>query len=217
MKLFYVEKDGSLFLVEKKDLFCLPTREEVPFPFEELRPLMMPGAEVAYCRPEPGPHPGRWVHKDEVPSLRNIHPLARLAVNRTLVRHVSDAVVVDGDSVLMVKASRGLVPDVWDLPGGFINYGESPEESLIREVKEETGLEVRVNRLLSTSASVSREHSLYFLALFYVCEVVGGSLKPEPGEISEARWMTVKEAIRAAKEGFIKDALKGYLKFQKPL
>ncbi|MEL4359395.1 MULTISPECIES: NUDIX hydrolase [unclassified Luteococcus] len=58
----------------------------------------------------------------------------------------------------VVRSSRGVlgtecsektaVPGLWQLPGGGLNPGESPSEALIREVAEETGQEVRINRLI---------------------------------------------------------------------
>jgi len=41
-------------------------------------------------------------------------------------------------------------PDIWELPGGHLEYGESAEETIVREMKEETGLDVKPFKLLDT-------------------------------------------------------------------
>lgn len=59
----------------------------------------------------------------------------------------------------------------WGLPGGNLEYGEDPEAAVQREVREETGFEIRVKRLLlAKNFGVSDR-----VGLFYVCEVVSGA------------------------------------------
>ena len=51
-------------------------------------------------------------------------------------------IIVKGQEVLLVKKTRGPHEGLWDLPGGKIEFGETPDTALVREVMEETGLEV---------------------------------------------------------------------------
>jgi 8-oxo-dGTP diphosphatase len=62
----------------------------------------------------------------------------------------------------------------WGLPGGGLEYGESPECGIRREVWEETGYEVDVERLLSAESSTEFHH----VSLIYLCKIVGGSFVP---------------------------------------
>ncbi len=55
------------------------------------------------------------------------------------------ALIKDGEKFLIVKQVEvGKNMEIWDLPGGRIKYGESPEEALIREVKEEINFDIKV-------------------------------------------------------------------------
>ena len=58
------------------------------------------------------------------------------------------ALVMRGDKVLLVK--RGIEPfkGYWDIPGGFLEQGEAPEEGAIRELEEETGLLIELTEIL---------------------------------------------------------------------
>jgi 8-oxo-dGTP diphosphatase len=64
------------------------------------------------------------------------------------VKMISQAIILQNNQILMVKqyVQRGDI--VWNFPGGGIEENESPEEACIREVKEETGFEVEIKRLL---------------------------------------------------------------------
>ena len=110
------------------------------------------------------------------------------------------AVIIDGKSrVLMVK-QRHEGRDIWMVPGGGIEEGENAEQAAIREVKEETGLDIEVGSLLWHVEEVSEVRGQRFVNFFFA-EVKGGVLElgadPERGEdgqvLREARFMTREE------------------------
>lgn len=62
--------------------------------------------------------------------------------------------------------------DLWNLPGGGIEAGESPREAVIREVKEETGLDVGMDSLVDVSYKKKQDEVLFT----FLCSVSGGSI-----------------------------------------
>jgi ADP-ribose pyrophosphatase YjhB (NUDIX family) len=62
--------------------------------------------------------------------------------------------------------------DVWNLPGGRVESGELPTEAVVRETREETGLEVVVERLVGVYGKVDRDE----LVFAFVCRIVGGAI-----------------------------------------
>jgi ADP-ribose pyrophosphatase YjhB (NUDIX family) len=85
------------------------------------------------------------------------------------------AVVLDEeDRVLLVKEKED---SLWTLPGGWVDVGESPSESVEREVKEESGYEVRAVRLLALWDRDKHPHPplpFHVYKLVFQCELLGG-------------------------------------------
>lgn len=62
------------------------------------------------------------------------------------------------------------------LPGGIVEYGERVEDAVVREVKEETGLETRVHRLVGVYSDLGRDPRGHVISLAFELEVLGGEL-----------------------------------------
>lgn len=78
--------------------------------------------------------------------------------------------------------------DMWNLPGGRVESGEMPDEAVIREVKEETSLEVRIERLVGVYGKVEKDE----LVFAFLCRVTGGTLAPS-GEADQHRYFGMDE------------------------
>lgn len=113
------------------------------------------------------------------------------------------AVIKDGERVLLTKREDF---EVWCLPGGGPNAKESFSEALIRETKEETGLDVRIKRLVGVYSRPTEN----CYNLVYEAEVIGGEiLKDLPREVLEIGWFdhrTLPDHTMFFYERMIKDA-----------
>lgn len=105
---------------------------------------------------------------------------------------VRGAVVREDGAILMV---RELADGRWALPGGWADVNQSPRESVVREVHEETGFEVVPKKLAGVYRRAKTAHPpdwpFDIWLLFFVCEIVGGELRtsyetPEVGFFTEA-------------------------------
>ena len=67
-----------------------------------------------------------------------------------------DAVVITGEGVVLIKRKNPPFQGMWALPGGFVEVGETTEEACVREVEEETGLEVEIVKLLGVYSDPTR-------------------------------------------------------------
>ena len=89
---------------------------------------------------------------------------------------VSVIVLDDQENILLVKHRKGKKLH-WVLPGGRLEYGESFYECARREMKEETGLEVEVERVLYLSEALAPDRSRHIVNVFLKAKVTGGTLQ----------------------------------------
>jgi 8-oxo-dGTP diphosphatase len=101
------------------------------------------------------------------------------------------AVVVRDRRVLLVRRGSEPLKGHWTLPGGVLEVGESLAEGVVREVREETGLEVEPIELIEVLDRIHREGGrvrYHYVIADYLCRVTGGEL----GAASDAdavRWV----------------------------
>lgn len=112
--------------------------------------------------------------------------------------------------VLLIKQFIG--KERWGVPKGHLNPGESCEDCAIREVREETGLTVRLEtRLPDLTVRVKKEHKT---VLTWLAQVVGNdkpSLSDPDGEVADVRWFDVQDLpeIVAYQRVMVTDAVRG--------
>lgn len=88
------------------------------------------------------------------------------------------AIITDAEKRVLLCLRQDY--DLWNLPGGGVEHGEAPWDCVVREVKEETGLDVVVERLIGLYAK-SDSNDLVFS---YQCQVISGTI--QTGEESKA-------------------------------
>jgi ADP-ribose pyrophosphatase YjhB (NUDIX family) len=96
----------------------------------------------------------------------------------------------EGNILLVRRADDGR----WCLPCGWVEPNEAPEETVVRETREEIGLDVRVRTL--TGVFTRKAHGGYgphsAIAVGYLCELIGGCLQPSH-EVCEGRYLRIED------------------------
>jgi ADP-ribose pyrophosphatase YjhB (NUDIX family) len=113
-----------------------------------------------------------------------------------LARHVVAALVFirQDNEILLVKQNDG--ERFWSLPGGVVEIGESVEQAAVREVHEETGLAVRIQRVVGLYSKPGEGS----IAIALEATVIGGALRPAVDEIAECRYFALDDLPDHARE-----------------
>jgi ADP-ribose pyrophosphatase YjhB (NUDIX family) len=115
-------------------------------------------------------------------------------VSQLIFRPSVYAVIIEDERVLLSKQWDG-----YDFPGGGIELGETIEEALAREVKEETGLDIRIDKLITCVNSFFKLQStgqyIHSILIYYLCKITGGDISIELADESEKQYMSAPEWI----------------------
>jgi ADP-ribose pyrophosphatase YjhB (NUDIX family) len=117
-------------------------------------------------------------------------------------RAAAYVVCVEDDRILLARVNEPTIPDhgSWTMPGGGMEWGETPEETAIREFHEETGLTPTLGQILGTwSFWVTAEESIHgetghVIAPIFSCTSVTGELRVEVGGTTDAvEWVPLAD------------------------
>lgn len=104
----------------------------------------------------------------------------------------------DGELLLIKRADSG----VWLFPTGWADVGYSPAEIAVKEVQEETGIEVEVVRLIAVLDGIRQGVTrIPLYSLLFQCRAVGGELRPHPLETADLGWFG-RDAMPSPLAGF---------------
>lgn len=209
----YIESDGMVHLVEREGKLTFPREGEVKLELDFRGEMDFPEGKVLFAVPHLHSWPRDWTFKDDVPAMTNVATIVHRAINGSLVREVVGALVFhpDGQRILLVKASRGFTKGMWNIPGGFVTYAETPEEGMAREMEEETGIRIRLERLLGVFTQ--KFGSPYYMrGHMYAARALTTDLKLQMDEIADAQWFTLDEARRVLLNPFGRKALDAHAK-----
>ena len=99
------------------------------------------------------------------------------------------AIIRKGDKIFATQRGYGEWKDWWEFPGGKMEVGETPEEALVREIREELSAEISVGKLFYT---VKWDYPKFHLTMHcYLCSLVTEAL--HLNEHEAARWLTKDE------------------------
>jgi len=106
------------------------------------------------------------------------------------------AIIIERGRALVVRRATEPLKGEWSIPGGVLELGETLRTGVIREAKEETGLDVLpievlevYDRIVADESGKTRYH---YVLIDYLCQVTGGALRAG-SDVSEVRWLTETE------------------------
>jgi mutator protein MutT len=106
------------------------------------------------------------------------------------------AIIVENGHILLVRRANPPMQGEWSIPGGLVETGETTKEALIREVREETCLEIEPLRLIEVFERILRDKEArvqyHFVLIDYLCRFVSGEAVAS-SDVTHAVWATADE------------------------
>ena len=111
-----------------------------------------------------------------------------------------------GDRFLVTFRAKenDYIPEVWDVPGGTIEFGEDIKKALQREIFEEVNLKIKPGKILLAFGYLNNP-SRHQFQLVYECEYISGQIKLNPKEHSRFRWIEFSEMKKLKKIAFLEE------------
>lgn len=88
-----------------------------------------------------------------------------------------DAIIPYAGKIVLIKRKNEPYKNYYALPGGIVEYGETVENAVLREVKEETGLEGKIHSLVGVYSDPKRDPRGHFVSVCFIVLPTGGELR----------------------------------------
>jgi ADP-ribose pyrophosphatase YjhB (NUDIX family) len=105
----------------------------------------------------------------------------------------SAVLVEDAGRVLLARRAVDPGKDLWDLPGGFCEPGETPEEGAVRELREETGADIQVTGFLAHLVDTYGPDGDATMNCVFRARLVGDAVLTPADDVAELRWFAPDE------------------------
>ena len=112
-------------------------------------------------------------------------------------------IIIENNKVLLIKQ----ITEIWGFPKGHVEKNETEEETAIREVKEETNIDVEIQKDKRYTMNYITDKGVDKEVVLFLAKKVGGEIKPQESEISVVEWLNFDEAIEKITYQNTKDLL----------
>lgn len=102
------------------------------------------------------------------------------------------AIVIQGEKILVIQQAAGH----WGFPKGHVEDGETEVETAIREIKEETNLDVEIDESHRYVEHYSPKEGVEKDVVLFVAKMIGGEIKAQEEEVQKIKWLSYEEAIQ---------------------
>lgn len=120
------------------------------------------------------------------------------------------AIIIKGEEVLLARRGKEPGYGEWSIPGGVVKLGETLKDAVIREVREEVNLAIRVEEVVEVLERIFRDPEgrvqYHYVLVDFLCEHLSGEGKPSSDAL-EVQWVPISEIPRQRLPGKTKKVI----------
>ena len=114
--------------------------------------------------------------------------------NYNKLLNVSAAAIVDNNKILLIKRVKPPFANLWAIPGGKIEFGEHPEQAVLREIKEETNLDCKFEGLKGIASEIVHNSGKKVAHnMLYICKLKPLHTNIQMKKEGEVKWFDINE------------------------
>jgi len=123
----------------------------------------------------------------------------------------TDGIIIKDEKILLIKRKNPPFKGMWALPGGFVEYNETTENAVVREVLEETGLKTKIHKLAGVYSDPERDPRGHTITIVYMLDVINGKLIAND-DASEVKYFSLNDLPNLSfdHEIIIKEIIQGF-------
>lgn len=120
-----------------------------------------------------------------------------MAKNKNNIQIGVVAVIVDDNNNIFIAQTPKL-KNGWTIPGGHVEFSENLEAAIVREVFEETGLRIKVEKLINICESIDKKNGFHMVSFHFFCRLLSKKEKIilDKRELISSDWVNCKKALR---------------------
>jgi len=125
---------------------------------------------------------------------------------------VAGLIINQKGEILLCKSYKW--SNLWIVPGGHIEYGETIEKAIKREVKEEVGLDIKIKKILFTQELIEPKDyckKRHFISLQCVCSAENNNVKIDDDEIQDYKWVDPEDGLKEKTDPYTHKFIEKYL------
>ncbi|MET4563542.1 NUDIX domain-containing protein [Lysinibacillus parviboronicapiens] len=105
------------------------------------------------------------------------------------------AVILDENNrILLVLRKKSPESGYWSLPGGKVDYMETIENAVIREIKEELGVDIEIERLVCVTNHIVQSEDVHYVAPTFIAHITNGKVhNKEPHALEQVQWFPIDD------------------------
>lgn len=116
--------------------------------------------------------------------------------------------IIENNKILLIKHQKGH----WGFPKGHMEKDETPMQTAIREVKEETNIDVEILSKKEYTEIYTTQEEVHRKVVYFIAKKIGGELKPQESEVEIVKWFNFEEAMQTLTYEESKQILKEVIK-----